>query len=145
MHPSHKLLSPHHLESMKNHSTYWTHTSTSILPRTCDWNIKRFQLHHCLFGWHHHLQQDSRRAPRPHKQVFEKLRSAHLSMKLSKSHFFTKEIQYLWHILSTKGNIPLPSKTQAIKTCTHQRHPNRYVHFLDSWDTIENLSGTSWK
>ena len=29
------------------------------------------------------------------KQVFEKLRIAHLSMKLSKCHFFTKGIQYL--------------------------------------------------
>ena len=36
-------------------------------------------------------------------QVFEKLRSAKLSMKFSKCHFFTKEIQYLGHILSTKG------------------------------------------
>ena len=27
------------------------------------------------------------------KQVFEKLRNAHLSMKLSKYHFFTKEVQ----------------------------------------------------
>ena len=40
------------------------------------------------------------------KQVFEKLRSAHLSMKLSKYHFFTKEIEYLGHILSTKGLDP---------------------------------------
>ena len=37
------------------------------------------------------------------KQVFEKLRNAKLSMKLSKCHFSTKEIQYLGHILSTKG------------------------------------------
>ena len=49
------------------------------------------------------------------KQVFEKLRSAHLSMKFCKYHFFTKKIQYLRHILSTKGIKPLPSKTQAIK------------------------------
>ena len=37
------------------------------------------------------------------RQVFEKLCSAKLSMKLSKCHFFSKEIQYLVHILSTKG------------------------------------------
>ena len=36
------------------------------------------------------------------KQVFEKLQAAKLSMKLSKCHFFIKEIQYLGHILSTK-------------------------------------------
>ena len=44
------------------------------------------------------------------RQVFKKLPTAHLSMKLSKWHFFTKEIQYLGHILSTTGvtasNIP---------------------------------------
>ena len=48
------------------------------------------------------------------KQVFKQLWNAHLSMKLSKCHFFTKEIQYLRHILSTTGIRPLPSKTQAI-------------------------------
>ena len=37
------------------------------------------------------------------KQVFEKLHTVKLSMKLSKCHFFMKEIQYLEHILSTKG------------------------------------------
>ena len=37
------------------------------------------------------------------KHVFEKLRNAKLSMKFSKCHFFTKGIQYLGHILSTKG------------------------------------------
>ena len=31
-------------------------------------------------------------------------------MKLSKCHFFTKEIQYLRHILSAKGIRPLPSQ-----------------------------------
>ena len=35
--------------------------------------------------------------------VFEKLRSANLSMKKSKCSFFSKEIQYLGHILSTTG------------------------------------------
>ena len=40
------------------------------------------------------------------KNIFKKLRGAHLSMKLSKCHFFTKEIQYLGHILSTKGIRP---------------------------------------
>ena len=49
------------------------------------------------------------------RKVFEKLRSAKLLMKLSKCHFFSKVIQYLGHILSTKGIHPLPSKTQAIQ------------------------------
>ena len=35
--------------------------------------------------------------------VFEKLRTANLSMKKSKCNFFLKEIQYLGHILSATG------------------------------------------
>ena len=49
------------------------------------------------------------------RKPFEKLWPANLSMKLSKCHFFPKEIQYLGHILSTKGICPLPLKTQAIQ------------------------------
>ena len=37
------------------------------------------------------------------KQIFDKLCTAKLSMKFSECHFFMKEIQYLGHILSTKG------------------------------------------
>ena len=57
------------------------------------------------------------------KQVFEKLCTAKLSMKLSKCHFFTKEIQYLGHIHNTKGIQPLPSKIQAIQNM----HPTQKV------------------
>ena len=49
------------------------------------------------------------------QQVFHKLCDAKLTMKLSKCHFFAKEIQYLGHILSNTGIKPLPSKTTAIK------------------------------
>ena len=37
------------------------------------------------------------------RKVFKKLRSAKLSMKMSKCNFFSKEIQYLGHILSATG------------------------------------------
>ena len=77
------------------------------------------------------------------KQVFEKLRNAHLSMKLSKCHFCTKETQYLGHILSTKGIRPLPSKTQAINNMHLPKWLNKYALSLDPSDIIENLSGTS--
>ena len=49
------------------------------------------------------------------RKVLEKLRSAKLSLKMSKCNFFSKEIQYLGHILSTTGIRPLPSKTHAIQ------------------------------
>ena len=64
------------------------------------------------------------------KQVLKKLRSAHLSMKLSKYHFFTKEIQYLDHILSIKGIKPLPSKTQAIQNMHPPKMPKQVHAFL---------------
>ena len=49
------------------------------------------------------------------RKVFEEFRSAKLSMKMSKCNFFSKEIQYLRHILSATGIQPLPSKTHAIQ------------------------------
>ena len=52
--------------------------------------------------------------------VFEKLKSANLSMKKSKCNFFSKEIQYLGHIQSATGIKPLPSKTHAIQ---HRQPP----------------------
>ena len=61
------------------------------------------------------------------RQVLEKLWNTHLSMKLSKCHFFTKEIQYLGHILSTTGIKPLPLKTQAINNM-HPPKTAKQVH-----------------
>ena len=63
------------------------------------------------------------------KKVFEKLRSSKLSIKLSKCHFFSKGIQYLGHILSTKGIHPLPSKTWAIQKM-HPPTTLKQVHAL---------------
>ena len=58
---------------------------------------------------------------------FWKLGNVHLLMKLSKCHFFTKKIQYLRNILSTKGIRPLPSKTYAINSM-HPTKTARHVH-----------------
>ena len=54
------------------------------------------------------------------RTVFKTLCDAKLSMKLSKCHFFAKEIQYLGHILGREGIKPVPAKTEAIKTMHHQ-------------------------
>ena len=64
------------------------------------------------------------------RQVFEKLRNAHLLMKHSKCHFFTKEIQHLRHILSTKGIRPLPSKTQTINNMHPPKTAKKVCAFL---------------
>ena len=79
------------------------------------------------------------------KTVFEKLHHAKLSMKLSKCHFFTKEIQYLGHILGVEGIKPVPAKTEAIKAM-HPPVNLKQVHaFLGQWDTTENSSRTLQK
>ena len=64
------------------------------------------------------------------KQVFEKLGSTHLLVKLSKCNFFTKEIQYFGYILSTKGIRPLLLKTQAIKNMHPPNMPKQVCAFL---------------
>ena len=51
-------------------------------------------------------------------------------MKLRNCHFFSKEIQYLGHILSTNGIQPLPSKTQAIQNIHPPKTPKQVCAFL---------------
>ena len=48
------------------------------------------------------------------RMVFKKLKSANRSTKKSKCSFFSKEIQYLGHILNVTGIRPLPARTHAI-------------------------------
>ena len=64
------------------------------------------------------------------KTVFEKLCHAKLSMKLSKCHFFAKEIQYLRHILGVEGIRPVPAKTEAIKAMHPPVNPRQVCAFL---------------
>ena len=64
------------------------------------------------------------------RMVFEKLHDAKLSMKLSKCHFFTKEIQYLRHILGKEGIKPVPAKTETIKVMHPPVNPKQVRAFL---------------
>ena len=64
------------------------------------------------------------------RKVFEKLHSENLSMKLSKCHFFSKEIQYLGHIVSTKGIHPIAWKMQAIQQMQPPTTPKQVQAFL---------------
>ena len=45
------------------YSTFWTHTTISLLPENHDRCLKGFLLHHCLSRWHDYLQQNGRRTP----------------------------------------------------------------------------------
>ena len=62
--------------------------------------------------------------------VFEKLKSANLSMKKSKCSFSSKEIQYLGHILSATGIRPLPAQTHAIQHMQPLMTPKQVRAFL---------------
>ena len=64
------------------------------------------------------------------RMVFEKLKLANLSMKNSKCSFFSKEIQYLGHILSATGIRPLPAKTCAIQHMQPPTTPKQVRAFL---------------
>ena len=70
--------------------------------------------------------------------VFEKLKSANLSMEKSKCSVFSKEIQYLGHILSATGIQPLPAKTHAIQNMRPPPTPKQVRAFL-------GLVGYYWK
>ena len=48
----------------------------------------------------------------------------------SKCHFFTKEIQYLGHILGMEGIKPVPAKTEAIKAMHPPANPKQVCAFL---------------
>ena len=63
-------------------------------------------------------------------EKFEKFQLTKPSMKLSKCHLFSKKIQYLGHILSTKGICPLLSKTQAIQKMHLPTTPKQVHAFL---------------
>ena len=64
------------------------------------------------------------------RKVFEKLWSAKLAMKMSECNFFSKEIQYLGHILSATDIWPQPSKRHAIQHMQPPTTPKQVRVFL---------------
>ena len=64
------------------------------------------------------------------RKVFEKLRSAKFSMKMSKCHFFSKEIQYLGHIYVPLASNPYRLRHKPYNTCNHLLRPNKFKPFL---------------
>ena len=92
--------------------------------------LKEFQLCLCLSGQHYHLQQDSKRTPRPHKTSFFKGWEVHTyQWNTTNATYITKEIHYLGHILNNKVIRPLPSKTQAIQNMYPPKIPKQ-VHCI---------------
>ena len=64
------------------------------------------------------------------RMVFEKLKSANVSMKKIKCSFFSKEIQYLGHFISATGIRPLPANTHTIQHMQPPTTPKQVRAFL---------------
>jgi hypothetical protein len=64
------------------------------------------------------------------RAVLQRLRDASLKLKLSKCHFFVKEIQYLGYVISENGISPDPKKIEAIKKMQEPRNKKELRSFL---------------
>ena len=63
----------HHSENMDTSKYPLDSYNTCIFSGTCDRCLEGVSFHHCLVGWYHHLQQDSRGTPIPHQTSFQKI------------------------------------------------------------------------
>ena len=64
------------------------------------------------------------------QKLFIKLREADLKLKEVKCNFLKKHIQYLGHIVSGKGNKPMPEKLACIPEMPPPKTPKEVKQFL---------------
>ena len=64
------------------------------------------------------------------KMVFQKFRESGLKLKLKKCAFFKSQIEYLGHLISSKGISPLPDKIQAIANLKRPNNITQTKHIL---------------
>ena len=62
--------------------------------------------------------------------LFERLRSADLKLKEVKCNFLKKHIQYLGHIISGEGIVPVPEKLESIQKMLPPQNPKEVKQFL---------------
>ena len=62
--------------------------------------------------------------------LFDRLRTANLKLKEIKCNFPQKHIQYLGHIVSGEGIMPLPEKLSSIKRMLPPKTPKEIKQFL---------------
>lgn len=77
------------------------------------------------------------------EMVLERLRQHHLKLKISKCHFFQREVKYLGHVISAAGVATDPEKTRAVvewrrhSTVTELRSflgfASYYRHFVEGF------------
>ena len=78
---------------------------------------------------HHHIQLYPRRTSTTHQDSLRETLPCQ-TINETKCHFFTKEIQYLGHILGMEGIKPVPAKTEAIKAMHPPVNPKQVCAFL---------------
>ena len=64
------------------------------------------------------------------EEIFKRLKTAGLKLKLEKCCFFKKHIQYLGHLISADGIQPLPEKLESIAKMPAPRNPKEVKQFL---------------
>ena len=64
------------------------------------------------------------------EEIFIRLKTAGLKLKLEKCCFFKKHIQYLGHLISADGIQPLPEKLESIAKMPAPRNPKEVKQFL---------------
>ena len=64
------------------------------------------------------------------EEIFTRLKTAGLKLKLEKCCFFKKHIQYLGHLISADGIQPLPEKLESIAKMPALRNPKEVKQFL---------------
>ena len=64
------------------------------------------------------------------RQLFDRLREAHLKLKESKCNFLKAHVQYLGHLTSGKGIEPVPEKLESIKNMPSPTTPKEVKQFL---------------
>ena len=64
------------------------------------------------------------------KEIFTRLKTAGLKLKLKKCCFFKKHIQYLGHLISADGIQPLPEKLESIAKMPAPKNPKEVKQFL---------------
>ena len=64
------------------------------------------------------------------EELFTRLKTARLKLKLEKCCFFKKHIQYLGHLISAEGIQPLPEKLESITKMSAPKNPKEVKQFL---------------
>ena len=64
------------------------------------------------------------------EEIFTRLKTAGLKLKLEKCFFFKKHIQYLGHLISADGIQPLPEKLESIAKMPAPKNPKEVKQFL---------------